>query len=225
MTRIRTADPETDQRPTTQRIREGCWDLHQTAESGDFAMHMAKGDLGTDAYVAMLQALHEPMRVLDERLEARRPDVPAIAEVVTKEQHQAPNLAADLRHFGAEPERRCVGDAARALVDLVHHTEARNPAGLLGLHYVREGANNGNRFVAIKLRKGLGLEEGAGTSFLDPYGDQQRARWEAFKRTLDEQALEPAERDAMVEAAREMFRAIIDVHRELAARYLPANGG
>lgn len=213
------SNPQTDQHPLTQRLREGCWDLHQSAESGDFAARMARGELNQDAYVAMLEALYEPMRLLDERLLAHRRGVSALDAILDEPQLQAPHIADDLRHFGAPVPTGPVGDASQALVDLIHRTERRDPAALLGLHYVREGANNGNHFVAIKLRKSLGLSGSAGARFLDPYANEQRARWEAFKKTLDRQAFEPEQRDAIVGAAREMFSAIIAVHRELSARH------
>ena len=221
---ITTAGPEIDQRPMTQRLREGCWDLHQTAEGGDFAARMAKGELDSDAYVAMLQALLGPMRLLDERLVAHRDDVPAIGALLEDEQLQAPNIVADLRHFGVEPAAGSVGDAAGALSELIRQTERRDPGALLGLHYVREGANNGNRFVAIKIRKALGLSESVGVRFLDPYGEAQRARWDAFKKTLDQQPFEGAQRDSIVEAAREMFKGIIGIHKELSAGFPSTNG-
>lgn len=217
-------DLEVDQRPMTQRLREGCWDLHQAAEGGDFAGRMARGELGSEAYVAMLRALHEPMRVLDARLSVHAEGVGAIGEIVEGEQLQAPRIAADLRHFGVEPPSECVGEAPVGLVELIRRTEQGDPGALLGLHYVREGANNGNRFVAIKIRKALDLRGGDGTRFLDPYGDRQRAHWDAFKSALDRQSFTPDRCDAIVEAAREMFRAIIAIHRELAARFPSRNG-
>ena len=180
---------------------------------------MIAGTLSREAYVAMLQSLHAPMRALDRHLGAHREDTPAIGALVDDAQMQTPSIERDLEAFGARPPEGCVGQAGAALISLIDRIERENPVALLGLHYVREGANNGNRFVAIKLREPLGLAKGEGLAYLDPYADRQRERWEAFKTTLDRQEFTPDEADAMVEAARAMFQAIIDLHAELDARF------
>lgn len=205
--------------PTTQRLREGCWDLHQSAESGGFARRMIGGTLSRDAYVAMLQSFHAPMLALDRHLRAHRADVPAIETLVDEGQMQASYIERDLADFGASVPEGPTGPAGETIINLIDRFERENPVALLGLHYVREGANNGNRFVAMKLRPALGLPHAQGLAYLDPYADQQRPRWDTFKTTLDRLEFSPEETDAMVEAARAMFQAIIDLHLELEARF------
>ncbi len=208
-----------DSTPTSQRLREGCWDLHQSAESGGFARRMIAGRLSRDAYVAMLQAFHAPMRALDRHLHAHRADVPAIDALVDEPQMQAPHIERDLAAFDTPVPDATVGRAGATLLELIDRFERENPTALLGLHYVREGANNGNRFVAMKLREPLGLAAGEGLAYLDPYANEQRPRWETFKTTFDSLEFSPEQTDAMVQAARAMFQAIIDVHLELEARF------
>jgi heme oxygenase len=77
---------------------------------------------------------------------------------------------------------------------------------------VREGANNGNRFIAMKLGGALGLEDGRGLTHLDPYGERQREAWEAFKAGWDGLGLDAGERARVLEAGRDMFRAITAMH-------------
>lgn len=203
-----------DPRPMSHRFKEGCADLHQIAETGEFARKMISGTLGRDAYLRMLEQALAAMRPLDDAIRRHRAAVPALAALVDDAQLHAPNLEADLRYFGIEPGAIEPGPAAQALAAAVADAERRDPLLLLGLHYVREGANNGNHYVAKKLRPALGLPERDGTRHLDPYGPAQRTTWEDFKTRLDNQSFTPAQRDALVETARSMFRAIIAMHQE-----------
>jgi heme oxygenase len=209
-----------DNDPTSHRFKDGCADLHATAESGDFARKMISGTLTREAYIRMLEQALVAMRPLDEAIRRRRSSVPALAALVDDSQFQAPNLEADLRYLGVDPGAIEPGPAARALAATVADVERRDPLLLLALHYVREGANNGNHYVAKKLRPALGLPERDGSRHLDPYGPAQRATWEAFKIRLDAHPFTPAQKDALVETARLMFRAIIAMHQEVDA---PAN--
>ena len=92
-----------------------------------------------------------------------------------------------------------------------------NHLTLLGLHYVREGANNGNHYVAKKLRAAWGVEGDDGLRSLDPYGKNQRALWEKFKTTLDAQPFTDEEKDHMVQSGRVMFERVMAIHEDLAA--------
>lgn len=204
----------TDARPMSQRFKEGCWDLHQTAEASEFARKMIAGTLGREGYVRMLEQSLACMRPLDQAIRRHRGSVLALQALVDDAQLHEPYILEDLRYFGVDPNSIEPGPAARALAASVARCEATDPLLLLGLHYVREGANNGNHFVAKKLRATMNLPERDGTRHLDPYGPAQRARWDAFKTKLDELPFTPAQRDALVETARSMFRAIIDLHAE-----------
>jgi len=206
-----------DTRPMSQRFKEGCWDLHQTAESGEFAHRMISGTLSREAYVRMLGQMLAVCRPLDRAIRAQRPRVPALAALIDDAQLHEPYLEADLRYFGADPDAIEPGPAAQALAAHVEAIARDNPLLLLGLHYVREGANNGNHYVAKKLRPALGLPAEEGTRHLDPYGSAQRATWEAFKQRLDAYPFTPEQKDALVETARSMFRAIITIHNEMDA--------
>jgi len=155
-------------------------------------------------------------RTLDERVIQARSDVPALAALVDDAQLQAPYLEADLKALGVEPGSVDPLPETANAIRLVADAAANDPLALLGLHYVREGANNGNRFIAMKLRQVMNLEGSQATRYLDPYGDEQPARWAAFKQTLDQQPFTPEEKDRLVAAAREMFLAIMAVNEGVA---------
>ncbi len=206
-----------DARPISQRFKEGCWDLHQTAETGEFAHKMISGTLTREGYVRMLEQMLAACRPLDRAIRANRPKVPALAALIDDAQLHEPYLEADLRYFGVDPASIQPGPGATALGELVESITKKDPLQLFGLHYVREGANNGNHYVAKKLRPALGLPEQDGTRHLDPYGKAQRPTWEAFKERLDAYPFTPEQKDALVETARSMFRAIITIHNEMDA--------
>jgi heme oxygenase len=198
--------------PMTVRFKEGCWDLHQSAEAADLPKRLLKGELGREEYAAYLGQMLLLSRTLDERIRQHRERIPALAALVDDAQLQTPYLEDDLKYLGVEPGGvDPLPETARA-IRLVCDASDRDPLALLGLHYVREGANNGNRFIAKKLRTVLDLDEAQGLRYLDPYGDAQPERWAAFKRTLDEQSFTAEERDRLVGAARAMFKAIMAVN-------------
>jgi heme oxygenase len=197
--------------PMTVRFKEGCWDLHQSAEAGDLPKRLLTGELGRDEYAAFLGQMYLLARTLDDRIREHRDSVPALEALIDDAQFQAPYLEADLAHLGVTPGSIDPLPQTGEAIRLVTEASDSDPLMLLGLHYVREGANNGNRFIAKKLRVVLGLEDG-GSAYLDPYGDAQPGRWAAFKRTLDEQDFTPEQRDRLVQAARAMFLAIMSVN-------------
>ena len=84
---------------------------------------------------------------------------------------------------------------------------------------------NGNRFVAMKIRKswGIDMEQADGFRSLDAYGKDQRPLWDAFKTRLDEQDLNEDEKKRVVGAAREMFELIMGVHADFDLPPVPAD--
>jgi heme oxygenase len=201
----------------SQRMKDECWDLHQSAETATLPKLLLSGQITREQYVAMLEQLYCVHTALDDAIRTHRPSLPAMAELIDDMQFMGPRIADDLAHFGGSAAAVTPGTAASATIDLINTRAASNPLSLIGLHYVREGANNGNIFIARKLQETWKLESVDGLSHLAPYGDRQRAMWGQFKTTLDGLDLAPADRDEIVAAGREMFQAIIDVNAEVAS--------
>jgi heme oxygenase len=154
-------------------------------------------------------------RALENRLRDLAASDRRVAAIVTEEQHQEPYLLADLDALGSDSSSIEALPATADLIRKIDEASEREPIRLLGFHYVLEGSNNGNAFIARAVRPALGLEPGAGDRYLDPYGERQRAVWAAFKSGLDAQAFASAEQDAMIGAARDMFEGISMVSQEL----------
>lgn len=202
---------------TSGRMRAECWDLHMSAEAGGVARAMIQGSLSREHYVDLLGQTYAAARVLDARLREARGTVSALAALVDEEQMQGPYLERDLAFFGVEPGSIVARAGASHLIATADRLARENPLALLGLHYVREGANNGNRYVAKKLRQVYEMAGDDGFRHLDPYGNEQRARWERFKSALDAQPFAPAQQDELVAAGREMYAAIIGIHADVEA--------
>ncbi|USN98465.1 MAG: biliverdin-producing heme oxygenase [Phycisphaeraceae bacterium] len=202
-----------DPRPLGQRLMEDNWDLHRQAEHDTLPRHLVQGTIPRETYVELLGQFWLVARVLDGAIEAKRSQVPVLA-LVADEQLQTPYLEADLEHWGANTAAIAPKPGAAALIAEIGRCEREEPIRLFGLHYVREGANNGNRYVAKALRRAWGAKDMAGFSYLDPYGERQRPLWESFKARLDEQALSEDEKREIVAGARSMFEHIIAIQRD-----------
>ncbi|MEL6328124.1 MAG: biliverdin-producing heme oxygenase [Planctomycetota bacterium] len=204
----------TDPRPLSARLKEDNWDLHEQAERDTLPQHLVRGTLPREAYVEMLGQMYLANRVLDARITEARGDVPILNELVGDRQLQGPYLLEDLAFFGVEAGSLEPRPGTAALIAEIERAASEEPIALFGLHYVREGANNGNRFVAMKVRAAYGLEGTDGTRYLDPYGGDQRRLWDEFKTRLDEQALSEDEKSSIVASARRMFELIMATHRD-----------
>jgi len=203
-------------------LKESTAAQHDAAENHPFQRALVEGRLAREAYAANLGQLLLVHRALERKLREGADELAAIGAVVTEEQYQEPYLLEDLAFFGIDPESVEPTSATAALIERI---EGASAAEILGMHYVLEGSNNGGRYIAKKVRKAYGFEEQApGTRYLDPYGDEQRGKWMAFKAAMDEQAFSADERAKMVAAAQGMFDGLAAIGGDLAARYqVPAN--
>jgi len=205
--------------PITPRLKSDNWDLHQIAERAETPSSMIKGTITRAAYADTLAQGRLVHAALDAALDRAIELEPDIAPVVGDARAFAPWYDQDLRFFGREP-----GAAAPApgTTRYIEHIDAHQdqPLHILGLHYVRLGATNGNRFVARKLRAAFGIEhETDGMRALDPFGESQRAVWQSFKDRLDAMDLDDTQRDELFQGTRAAYvRTInLDLDNEMSA--------
>ena len=199
-----------------QRLRESTRDLHDAAEHHDFQRAFAQGSLPKDRYVGYLKQMYLVHKALEEQLRNAAETSEAIRSVVDERQYQVPYLIEDLDFFGVAPDSIEALPGTQRLIDDIEQM-ASEPASLLGLHYVLEGSNNGSRFIARGLMGVYGLAPGPGLRYLDPYGDEQRERWLAFRATMDEVGFSPEDSDRLLKSARHMFQGIVDISDDLLA--------
>ena len=201
--------------PIGQMMKDGCWDLHQSAENGAVARKLISGEIGRAEYAELAKQMYLFNRRLDEAIRTHRGTTPALDRLITDEQLQTPYYESDLSDLGVDPSDIEPTEGTRSALALVDRVEASEPGNLLALHYVREGANNGNRFVARKLMQVWGQSDLSGMKHLDPYGESQRGKWEVFKTTLNELPLTDAEKLELVRTGRAMFEAVIAIHKDI----------
>jgi heme oxygenase len=185
----------TAERSLTTRLKDDNWKLHQIAERAEGPSGLIKGQMPKADYVSMLSQQWFMNAALDRALGPLLGSNPAIASFTNKAQFLTPFIEEDLTHFGVCPFHQSVEPGTQRYIDDIaaHKDDAMF---LLGLHYVRLGACNGNRFVAKVVRKAYDLPEtGEGARYLDPFGESQREDWWAFKASLDAMELSSEEQD------------------------------
>lgn len=196
----------------TKRLKDDNWALHQIAERQESPGSLIKGTMPKDGYLAMLAQQHLINRALDSAMRDAIKSDPRIGELVLEEQFFTPYTQADLAFFGIDEDSIEPAIGTQRYID---HIESHKDQALhlLGLHYVRLGASNGNRFVAKVVRKSYALEED-GTRALDPFGESQRAKWMDFKNALDAMPFNQGEQDAVFDGTRAAYVGAINQNLE-----------
>lgn len=200
-----------------ERLKSETRELHGAAEQHEFNRNLFKGRLPREDYVRHLGQLLLVHRALEARLREARERVPAIASVVEEYQYQEPYLIEDLEFFGVDPATIEAQPATERLIRRINTVAEECPLALLGFHYVVEGSNNGGRFIARGIAKAYSLRPGPGLRYLDPYGDAQPQRWAEFKAEMGKVGFTDEEVCVLVDAAKEMFRAIAEIGDDLIA--------
>ena len=180
----------------TPRLKDDNWALHQIAERQESPGSLIKGTMPRDAYIDMLGQQWLINTALDAAMTKAIESDSRVRELVLGEQFLTPYIAEDLTYFGVETASLEPSPGTTRYIEHINE-HADNPLHLLGLHYVRLGACNGNRFVARSTRKAYELDETNGTRYLDPFGEAQRGNWMDFKQALDAMPFDQAEQDAV----------------------------
>lgn len=183
-------------------------DLHTQAEHRPLQRALVSGQITTEQYASYLAQLFLVHTRLENHLKLERQNNTAFQRVIRDYQFQVPYLLADLNKFGIDVTNITPSKGTTVLIAEIDRLAAEEPTSLLGMHYVLEGSNNGNRFIARALMKALGLTPGPGLLYLDPYGEAQRGYWQAFKDDMNAIGFDQATIDRLVAAAQTMFRAI-----------------
>lgn len=189
-----------------ERLRTETRDLHDKAEHHPFNRALFSGKLPKDRYVAHLSQLLLLHQALEGRLREFCENEP-FASVIEEYQYQEPYLVDDLAYFGVSTESiEPTGETAAVITEL-HECARVSPLEALGMHYVLEGSNNGGRYIAMNVRKAYNLTD-RGVRYLDPYGESQKERWEAFKQAMGKHEFTDEQATAILTGANFMFEAV-----------------
>jgi len=203
---------QTELAPIMPQLKEHTQPLHDQTEQGAFNRELVHGRLPREAYVGYLAQMLLVHQALESRLRAHRDMIPSFKQVLRDYQFQEDYLRQDLAFFGFDTANVTPNPATRAFIDFIERIEAENPVALLGIHYVFEGSNNGGKFLAKAIAKAYDLDEsGAGVRYYNPYGDEQRARWQAFKDDMNAVQFSGAETAAILKTASATFTSMINL--------------
>lgn len=191
-------------------LKERTAEHHRRAEQQPLQQALVRGHASREQYIRWLGQMMHVHTALEVAIEARAEAEPRL-RVVTSDQHGRARLASDLRALGSAPESAVASAPALKLMHAIRVLAADLPVALLGHHYVLEGSKNGNRYIAMAMRRGLGLSPGQGDTYLDPYGEQQRTKWQEFRAAMGAQLYTEPEREAVIRAAGAMFDGISEI--------------
>ncbi len=197
------------------RLKSATADLHQAAEGSPLQRRLVKGELPRDLYAAFLGQMYLVHAALEQAVRDAAATHPGFAAVVRDYHDREPQLLEDLAFLGVTLDTIAPVAATIAMLADVERAAAERPVALLGMLYVLEGSTNGSKFIAAAIRKAYKLEPGPGVAYLDPHGDLQRDRWQAFKHDMDSVGFTEAESEAIIEAAKGVFKSLTDVSDEL----------
>lgn len=197
------------------RLKSATDEHHRRAEERPLQRAMIKGALRRETFVAYLGQLLHVHRRLEDTLERLASEHEAVAAVFRSHYARQSDLQADLEFHGHENSPPAA--ATQAMIADIDRLAEEQPLALLGPLYVLEGSMNGNKFIARSLMQAWSLGPGAGFRYLDPYGEEQRAKWAEFRGDMDAQGFSPAESEAIIAAAQRTFDAIAEIADEVFA--------
>lgn len=193
-------------RSPTLTLREKTAEHHRAAERAPFQRAMVSGQLALSDYLSWLSQMQFVFSAL---AKAALPDGPP-GPIQERRWDRSADLLADCRFFDFDPTGLAPTEATARFTTTIDRWAAESPMALLGALYVFEGSTNGGRFIAKAVSRGFRLTDRSGTLFLDPYGEDQRSRWNEFKEDLD-RSIGPEAIDQVVAAAQDTFGAVAEI--------------
>lgn len=198
------------------KLKNGTSQLHKEAESRPLQQQLGAGTLPRPvfaAYMGQLLLVHERLeQYLDEQVS--RETHPAFAVAWHSLARHSTNLRDDLTANGIDPDSTPPLHATASLLRQLNSWSEQGNLGLIGALYVLEGSMNGNRFISKALQRSWGIDAESGLSYLDPYGDEQRTTWAAFRSRVNAVSFNEAESHAITDGADRMFKAIGEISDE-----------
>ena len=204
-----------------KKLKEGTQALHDQAESGNFQVRMVNGELARLEFGAFLGQMRHVHATVDPAMSSAAEQDDRVSQIFQDAHLRLHRIDQDL-HDLAHSDLADPLPATTEFVDFVSKASAESPVSMIGVLYVKEGATNGNKFIAKKLRETMELEEGKAMGYLDPHGKDQRRCWNAFKTELNELNLTEQEEDQCLEVAKETFKMVMNISKQIPVAHEPA---
>lgn len=192
-----------------ERLKTETAEQHKRAENTEIQKLLVQGRVTREQYGAWLGQMRHVHAALESAV-ARQAGSDARVKIAQAEGSHASRIVADMKVVGAAETPVLASTAT-----LVAEIQKQDALGLIGMHYVLEGSMNGGKFIAMGVRRGLGLTPGQGDTYLDPYGERQRGVWAAWKGTLDATEFTADECERVLRGAKAMFDGVTEVGLEL----------
>ena len=203
-------------------LKESTRDQHTRAERHEMQSALVRGQLPIESYSRYLAQLRHVHETLESSLVAAAHSDPRVGTVVRESQFRLDAIDADLDHFGMSETDGEATIATSSLCRRIDDVSMDDPIALLGFHYVLEGSTNGGRFIARAICGAYDCEPGgAGTRYLDPYGDRQTDEWVRFREDMESLELTGEETERIIESASEMFDGITAIMDSLSGTNAP----
>jgi heme oxygenase len=196
------------------KLKEGTQALHDQAESGSFQIRMVNGELARLEFGAFLGQMRHIHEVLDPALKAASASDARVGKIFNESHLRLHRIDQDLTDLSHDEVMDPLPATAHFLGYIKEMSEQK-PASLIGVLYVKEGATNGNKIVAKRLRESMELDPGMAMGYLDPHGKDQRRCWTDFKGRLNELDLTDEEQEDCVAVAQETFRMVMDISNQI----------
>ena len=206
-----------------RKLKEGTQALHDQAESGNFQVRMVNGELARIEFASFLGQMRHIHATFDPAIQSAAAADERVAQIFDESHLRLGRIDQDLADLSAE----AIADplpSTQQFIGYINDRLEQHPASLIGVLYVKEGATNGNKIVAKRLRETMELEPDHAMRYLDPHGKDQRRKWNGFKETLNELDLTDVEQEECVRVAQETFQMVMDVSREIPVAQEAATG-
>jgi heme oxygenase len=214
-----TADPPS----IADLLKSATADAHHQAETHPVQKAFASGTITTPDLAALLHRLHLLLTEVETRHERTAPHHDGLAALRQDASPHRDRLAADLAGLDPESAQRRPSPAVAAFTERLGGGDW-HPAAIGGAFYVLEGSMNGNRFIRMGLEKRR-PDLAPHLTYLDPYGDEQRTRWQATRARLD--AIAPCDetRRIMLDAAHATFECVAALSDEVLHQHATRTSG
>lgn len=204
-----------------KKLKEGTQSLHDQAESGNFQVRMVNGELARLEFGAFLGQMRHVHATVDPAMTSASKQDERVGQIFHDAHLRLHRIDQDLKDLDCT-ELADPLPATSEFVEFVSKASVESPVSMIGVLYVKEGATNGNKFIAKKLRETMGLDEGKAMGYLDPHGKDQRRCWNAFKEQLNELDLTEQEEEECLEVAQETFKMVMNISKQIPVAHEPA---
>lgn len=210
--------PSKPSAPLAVLLRERTADAHKRAEHHPLQQALVRGRVTKEQFIRVaneMRFVHLAGHVGVERL-LKEPRTKSLAEFLGDRDEM---FMRDLAALGSAPTEAPTCEATKAFEATLdgHAREGRIPE-LIGHAYVLEGITNSGFYIAQAVERTLRLDPGQGTTWLNPYREEVRARWEQSRDRLNAIEVSAEEAERAVEGARATFLAMEAVMGELRVR-------